>query len=290
VTRVILRRPFPSKIPLEKVRGATPGDKSRGPRLARQLSRGLNEKTALVRSVTPLAIRTHARHVGRVGRRRDPVVGLPARRRAPSPERRSIFNPTNAPVNVTPISTTRSRADDHEAVETIPPRAQKSYDKSSGRSSGRRSTLRPSAHPLPRRRARSSSRRPSTNYNACGNGSVSGQWLPGSTQAPRSRPEPSSSSPRRGWATGYRSNSSSRTRALPMRSYLPAAAGRHLIKETSIGPLPRTIHPDRRLSRRGSRARTRSRARPLAGVQRATSLSLLRLRHHNASGDPFRSS
>ncbi len=91
-----------------------------------------------------------------------------------------IFNPTAAPVNVTPIFYDQvSGQAITMPVETIPPRAQKSYDNIVGTLFGK--TLDDGAFGPIRFQTSGTVIVSSSvnNYNACGNGSVSGQWLPG---------------------------------------------------------------------------------------------------------------
>jgi PKD repeat protein len=91
-----------------------------------------------------------------------------------------IFNPTTAPVNVTPIFYDQvSGQTITRPVETIPPRAQKSYDNIVGTLFGK--TLDDGAFGPMRFQTSGTVIVSSSvnNYNACGNGSVSGQWLPG---------------------------------------------------------------------------------------------------------------
>ena len=91
-----------------------------------------------------------------------------------------IFNPTTAPVNVTPIFYDQvSGQTITRPVKTIPPRAQKSYDNIVGTLFGK--TLDDGAFGPMRFQTSGTVIVSSSvnNYNACGNGSVSGQWLPG---------------------------------------------------------------------------------------------------------------
>ncbi|MCM3875967.1 MAG: PKD domain-containing protein [Thermoanaerobaculia bacterium] len=91
-----------------------------------------------------------------------------------------IFNPTTAPVNVTPILYDQvSGQTITKPVETIPPRAQKSYDNIVGTLFGK--TLDDGAFGPIRFQTSDAIIVSSSvnNYNACGNGAVSGQWLPG---------------------------------------------------------------------------------------------------------------
>ncbi len=91
-----------------------------------------------------------------------------------------IFNPTAAPVNVTPILYDQvSGQAITMPVVTIPPREQKSFDNIVGTLFGK--TLDDGAFGPIRFQTSGTVIVSSSvnNYNACGNGSVSGQWLPG---------------------------------------------------------------------------------------------------------------
>ena len=91
-----------------------------------------------------------------------------------------IFNPTNAPVNVTPILYDQVPGQTiTKPTETIPPRSQKAYDNIVGTLFGK--TLDDGAFGPIRFQTTGTVIVSSSvnNYNACGNASVSGQWLPG---------------------------------------------------------------------------------------------------------------
>ena len=200
-------------------------------------------KTALVRSVTPLAFA-----LALVTSAASADVVIPSsvyRRGAGGAEFRSdvrIFNPTNAPVNVTPILYDQvSGQAITKPVETIPPRAQKSYDNIVGTLFGK--TLDDGAFGPIRFQTSGTVIVSSSvnNYNACGNGSVSGQWLPGldagSALASGTLVQLAASAD---GGTGYRSNvvfTNPGTSDAIVTSRLRQGDGT-LIKETSIGPLP----------------------------------------------------
>jgi PKD repeat protein len=137
--------------------------------------------SAPVRFVTPLAL---ALVLAAAAARADVVIPSSVYRRgAGGAEVRSdvrIFNPTTAPVNVTPILYDQvSGQTITMPVETIPPRAQKSYDNIVGTLFGK--TLDDGAFGPIRFQTSGTVIVSSSvnNYNACGNGAVSGQWLPG---------------------------------------------------------------------------------------------------------------
>lgn len=134
-----------------------------------------------VRFVTPLALTLTLLSAAAVA---DVVIPSTVYRRgAGGAEFRSdvrIFNPTTAPVNVTPILYDQvSGQTITKPVETIPPRAQKSYDNIVGTLFGK--TLDDGAFGPMRFQTSGTVIVSSSvnNYNACGNGAVSGQWLPG---------------------------------------------------------------------------------------------------------------
>lgn len=136
---------------------------------------------APVRFVTPLAF---AVALASAGATADVVIPSSVYRRgAGGAEFRSdvrVFNPTNAPVNVVPILYDQVTGQTiTRPVETIPPRAQKSYDNIVGTLFGK--TLDDGAFGPIRFQTTGTVIVSSSvnNYNACGNGSVSGQWLPG---------------------------------------------------------------------------------------------------------------
>jgi PKD repeat protein len=134
-----------------------------------------------VRSVTPLVLTLV---LAAAAARADVVIPSSVYRRgAGGAEFRSdvrIFNPTTAPVNVTPILYDQvSGQTITKPAETIPPRAQKSYDNIVGTLFGK--TLDDGAFGPIRFQTSGTVIVSSSvnNYNACGNGAVSGQWLPG---------------------------------------------------------------------------------------------------------------
>ncbi len=105
------------------------------------------------------------------------------RRGANSAEFRSdvrVFNPTNSPVNYTPVLYDQVTGQTFTGpLQTIPPRTQQAFDNIVGTVFGR--TLdNGSFGPIRFQTAGTIIVSSSVNnYNACGNGAVSGQWLPG---------------------------------------------------------------------------------------------------------------
>jgi PKD repeat protein len=91
-----------------------------------------------------------------------------------------VFNPTNAPVDVTPVFYDQRSGQTFTApLQTIPARAQQSFDNVLGTLFGRtlaNAAFGPIRFATPAPIIVSSS---VNNVNACGNGSTSGQWLPG---------------------------------------------------------------------------------------------------------------
>ena len=153
-----------------------------------------------------------------------------------------VFNPTNAPVNVTPTLYDQvSGQAITKPTETIPPRSQKAWDNIVGTLFGK--TLDDGAFgPIRFQTAGpvivSSS---VNNYNACGNGSVSGQWLPGldagSALTAGTLVQIAASADA---GTGYRSNvvfTNPGTSDAIVTARLKQGDGT-LIKEVSVGPLP----------------------------------------------------
>lgn len=153
-----------------------------------------------------------------------------------------IFNPTNAPVNVTPILYDQvSGQTITKPVETIPPRAQKAYDNIVGTLFGK--TLDDGAFGPIRFQTTGTVIVSSSvnNYNACGNGSVSGQWLPGldATAALKTGTLVQLAASTDG-ATGYRSNvvfTNSGASDATVTTRLRQGDGT-LVKEVVVGPLP----------------------------------------------------
>jgi PKD repeat protein len=153
-----------------------------------------------------------------------------------------IFNPTSAPVNVTPILYDQvSGLAITKPVETIPPRAQKSYDNIVGTLFGK--TLDDGAFGPIRFQTSGTVIVSSSvnNYNACGNGSVSGQWLPGLDAAAALKAgtlvQLAASAD---GATGYRSNvvfTNPGGSDATVTARLKQGDGT-LIKEVAVGPLP----------------------------------------------------
>lgn len=153
-----------------------------------------------------------------------------------------IFNPTNAPVNVTPILYDQvSGQTITKPVETIPPRSQKAYDNIVGTLFGK--TLDDGAFGPIRFQTTGTVIVSSSvnNYNACGNGSISGQWLPGldATAALKTGTLVQLAASTDG-ATGYRSNvvfTNSGASDATVTTRLRQGDGT-LVKEVEIGPLP----------------------------------------------------
>ncbi len=91
-----------------------------------------------------------------------------------------VFNPTSSPINYTPVLYDQVTGQTFTAaLQTIPARAQQSFDNIVGTLFGKtldNGAFGPIRFQTPGPILVSSS---VNNYNACGNGSVSGQWLPG---------------------------------------------------------------------------------------------------------------
>ena len=153
-----------------------------------------------------------------------------------------IFNPTNAPVNVTPILYDQvSGQAITKPVETIPPRAQKAYDNIVGTLFGK--TLDDGAFGPIRFQTSGTVIVSSSvnNYNACGNASVSGQWLPGldAAQAQRTGTLVQLASSVN-TSTGYRTNvvfTNPGTSDATVDAKVRRGDGT-LVSEGTIGPLP----------------------------------------------------
>ncbi|MGA7992073.1 MAG: PKD domain-containing protein [Thermoanaerobaculia bacterium] len=94
-----------------------------------------------------------------------------------------VFNPTNSPINYTPVLYDQVSGQTFTAaLQTIPPRAQQSFDNIVGTLFGRAlddGSFGPIRFQTSGAIIVSSS---VNNYNACGSGAVSGQWLPGLDQ------------------------------------------------------------------------------------------------------------
>ena len=246
-----------------------------------------------VRSVTLLALAAPARLGRRIGRRRDPVDVY--RRGAGGAEFRSdvrIFNPTNAPVNVTPILYDQVTGQTiTKPVETIPPRSQKAYDNIVGTLFGKTlddGAFGPIRFQTPDTVLVSSS---VNNYNACGNGSVSGQWLPGLDAASALTSGTlvqlaSSADTRRATAR----TSCSRTRRRPTRPSTRGPPGRRhadLGGHDRASPAER-LHADRQLGSPVALRVDTTTTRTSGSSSRATSpCSSFASVINNASGDPF---
>ena len=168
--------------------------------------------------------------------------------------------------------------DDHEARrDDSAARRRRRTTTSWGRSSGRRSTTAPSG--------RSASRRPAplivsssvNNYNACGNASVSGQWLPGLDAASALRTGTLVQlAVERGHVHGLpherRLHESRHVRRDRRREGPPRR--RTLVSEGTIGPLPRErLHADRELGPSASPESTGPPTRTSGWSSRATSPS-----------------
>ncbi|HEY3350510.1 MAG TPA: PKD domain-containing protein [Thermoanaerobaculia bacterium] len=91
-----------------------------------------------------------------------------------------VFNPTNSPINYTPVLYDQVSGQTFTAaIQTLSPRTQQSFDNIVGSLFGRtldNGSFGPIRFQTSGAIIVSSS---VNNYNACGNGSVSGQWLPG---------------------------------------------------------------------------------------------------------------
>ncbi|MEO8054081.1 MAG: PKD domain-containing protein [Acidobacteriota bacterium] len=153
-----------------------------------------------------------------------------------------VFNPTNAPVNVTPVLYDQvSGQTITKPVETIPPRAQKAYDNIVGTLFGK--TLDEGAFGPIRFQTTGTVIVSSSvnNYNACGNGSVSGQWLPGLDETAALKTgtlvQLAASTDA---ATGYRSNvvfTNPGASDATVTTRLRQGDGT-LVREVVVGPLP----------------------------------------------------